>query len=234
MSRSKPANDAGPKAEAKRDDRADLLVHHLTRIRLERVDLDNLQTAAKEAKAKVTDKQATITDMFHEAKADTRLDREDIEWALNAMTGGGRRLIKHQRDRAFICEVLGYPYQPDMLPDEDKTPAEARDEIDWNTDGFLAGRRAGEPTPPKDCPERFCQAWMDGYHTGQAKNGEALTRAKVVIEARNKPIVDPSEDEEHDEEEELDEAAKRLKSSDFMKTGTAGGDDSAAETGAAA
>lgn len=228
----KAANDGGA-AQSRQQEIDDLVAHHVARIRAHQPLIDKQQAVVKEEKAKLAELQATQSDMYLEAKADTRFDREDLQWAVKALDGGGRTLLKHQRARAAICRALGYPYQAELDLDG-QVPDEARDELDWNTDGYLAGRRAAEPSPPRECPERFVQAWMAGYHKGQEVNGEQLSRAAVIIEERSQPSTAPAvEVDPEAEEAALDDQVERLRRSDFMKTG-AGEDASEAQPADAA
>ena len=75
--------------------------------------------------------------------------------------------------RARFRAWLGLPAGP-RPTDELKMPEEAKDEIAWEYEGLRAGLRADEPKPPKECPPRFHQAWLRGWHAGQARNAAAL------------------------------------------------------------
>jgi hypothetical protein len=89
------------------------------------------------------------------------------------------------------------------------------DEIDAEANGFRAGRRAADPTPPKETAPILHQSWLAGWHRGQAANGEALTKAAAVLEAREakKPGMraeDPPAEEEVTEEV-IAKKARKLK-----------------------
>lgn len=219
MPRSKTANDDGPRVDPKHQERADLLAYHMTVLTAGQLAVEREKTNVDEAKAILSEVQSDLTDKFHLAKADTRLDRKVLERALLALKNGARSLIHEREEWDFVCEALGIAYQPDMFRNP-ATPEAARDEMEWEADGYLSGRRATEFKPPEGCPPMFDQAWRRGYHRGQGANAEQLARAKSIIEERDRPSVEPAVDlTDPDNEADLDDAARALKRSGFMETG---------------
>lgn len=53
-------------------------------------------------------------------------------------------------------------------------------------DGYRAGRRADDPSPPDYVAGILHPKWMEGWHAGQAYNGEQLKRAHEIM-SRPKP-----------------------------------------------
>jgi hypothetical protein len=230
MPRSKTANDDRPATIPNKQERADLLSHHMVLLRAQEVRLASKKAELDELRAEYSEEQQTLTDLFLQAKSDTRIERQMLERALKVEKSGVRAAHKEAADWNFVCEALGYPYQPDMFG-TDATPEPAKDLLFWEAEGYLNGRRAGDPAAPKGCTGEALQAFLKGRDKGQAENGLALGRAKNVIEARATPSVEPPVDLNSEEgQEAIDDAAKKLKKSDFMKTG---GDDAGAQASAA-
>jgi hypothetical protein len=74
-------------------------------------------------------------------------------------------------------------------------------------DGYRAGRRADDPTPPSTVSPILHTDWMRGWHMGQEYNGAQLTKAHEIL-ARPKPgtmVAGTDPDETGDESDELDE-----------------------------
>lgn len=210
------ANDAAASAPAFDQARADLVVYHLNKIRQHKPLIDKAAAEVKEAKAKLSDLQQTQTDMFHQAKADTRIDRQVLERKIKQLEGGARRIVRERDEDAFLDRALGFPVQGD-LQFGDETPSEARDELEWEAEGYLAGRRGDDPTPPDGCHPRFHPAYTKGWHKGQEETQQVILRAAGIIDQRDAPNTD--EATEIDEEQELEDAVDRVRNSDFMKTG---------------
>lgn len=154
--------------------------------------------------------------MFHEAKADTRIERDTFERALKTQKAGARKAAKDRAEWDMVCEAAGLPFQLELLG-TDATPSLTKDELAWEAEGYLAGRRADDATAPEGCTGDNLQAFMRGYHKGQEENGLRLGRAQAIIDARATPQPTEAADlSGEDEEERLDEAARKLKRSGFM------------------
>lgn len=102
------------------------------------------------------------------------------------------------------------------------TPEEVRDEHDWKAEGFKAGILNKAATLPEGIPERFVQPYLQGHELG--RNDYLLTLAKNVPKPKGKTAQQVAEEAARDfkadnPEVDLDAAAKKLKNSDFMKTG---------------
>lgn len=114
----------------------------------------------------------------------------------------------------WMDQIAGLPVggQADLFA---STPVEIKDGMDWEADGYRAGMRATEPKPPSECPERFHQDWMKGYHNGQERNAWALAERGKIVDRRTdiapgKVELEPVEDD-RDEDEVIDDAARKLK-----------------------
>lgn len=100
------------------------------------------------------------------------------------------------------------------------TPEEARDEHDWEIEGYKAGLRNLPSSPPAECSPRFHQSFMRGHEMGFKSQLESLaqnapkppgvTAAEVAAQA----AADFAE--EHPEID-LDAEARKLKNSSFME-----------------
>jgi hypothetical protein len=93
--------------------------------------------------------------------------------------------------RARFREWLGLPAGR-RPTDELKMPEEAKDAIAWEYEGLRAGMRADEPKPV-EVPPRFHQAWLKGWHEGQARNVAALAYKPAPAAA---PVPEPEPEKE--------------------------------------
>lgn len=87
-------------------------------------------------------------------------------------------------------------------------------------DGYRAGRRADDPTPPSTVSPILHPDWMRGWHLGQEYNGAQLIKAHEIM-ARAKPGemvagADPDESEEGETEVDVDAEAKALRASGWV------------------
>ena len=119
---------------------------------------------------------------------------------------------RRARFRAWLGLPAGAPATDDL-------PLEVRDEQDWEAEGYRAGIRADEPKPPKECPPRFHQAWMKGWHAGQEQNTKALAfkPASVLTPApAPEPEKEPTKAELRAQEARARESLDKLgKGDDF-------------------
>lgn len=197
------------------EDRDALLVHHIGKLRAQDKIVGELREPFKAA-------QEDFTSLVNAAKADLGkgYTRKRLVGLLEDSASRLRDLAKEEEQRFHDRRALGLPTfgsseQLNLFGDEN-TPAEARDELQWEADGYLAGRRAADRDPPKGCEPRFHPTWLKGYGKGQDSNADFLRRAQEAIDARNAANAEPELDEtppadEVDEDLAVDEAARKLK-----------------------
>ncbi len=108
--------------------------------------------------------------------------KELTELLADTKVKGQRKNIEEaERRRNRFRRYCGLPVgdsetQQDL---ESRLPETKKDEFDWEADGYRAGVAGDEPTPTKDCVKAgFDQAWLKGYHNGQARNAWALSASK--------------------------------------------------------
>ena len=188
----KTANENSPVASAdSRQERVDLIAYHLASLGPKLVSVAAVKAEVdeviSEAKGRLSEAQQQLTDMFHEAKADTRIERETFERALKTQKAGARKAANDREIWDMVCEAAGIPFQLELLGD-DKTPTLSKDELAWEAEGYLAGRRAEDATAPKGCTGDSIQAFMRGYHKGQEENG---LRAWVALRRSSRPARRP-------------------------------------------
>jgi hypothetical protein len=167
-----------------REERAALLNHHVARLR-------SATLAVEKAREPLSAAQADLTAYFNEAKADLgkRYTRKKLVVYVADSVTRARDLVDEERQRAEDKADLGQPVfgvQPELFGGAE-TPQEAKDELAWEAEGYLLGRRAGERAPPEGCPPRFLQAVLRGYDKGQEENGLLMGRAGKVLASRGEP-----------------------------------------------
>lgn len=149
----------------------------------------------EEAKAVVKERQAEVDSILDRAAAQGFKKGEIRELLKDSAVKGTRKDLRETEERRVrFRRYLGLPVG-ETQADLAEIPEAAKDELDWESEGYKAGVLAEEPSPPKKCPERFHQAWMKGYHNGQARNAWALgggTGNAPKPEAA--PVVEPAAD----------------------------------------
>lgn len=212
----------GHNSKALTDEEHDaLLHHHLTKLRAHGPKIEEALAAVKELRKGQGDD-------FRLAKNDLGYSRKELEEVL-ADTAPGRRVfsvVDREKKRFRLRKsagvpVVGYEGQGDLF--DHTLPMEARNEIEWESEGFLAGRRGDDPTPPADCDPRFHGAFTKGWHVGQAQNAPLQAKAQEVLDRKKRtgslePEAPPEEPDIH---EQAAKDAKRLKNSDWMQPGPA-------------
>lgn len=170
------AGDSAPrKTKLSNEEHRQLLTHHMTRLRAKHGEIDELRAPLKEA-------QEEFTALVNEAKADLGkgYTRKYLTVLLEDTTTRLRNLLEEETRRARDRDALGLPVfgiQADLFDNEAtaKMPAEARDELHWEAEGFMRGRNGAIQQIPEGCPPRFSQAVLRGFAKGQE-----LTQADVL------------------------------------------------------
>lgn len=201
-----------PKSDAKssanttitREEHRALLNHWMGKLRLAKQEVET-------AREPLTAAQEAYTALMHEARADLGkgYTRKRLGALLEDITSRLRNLLKEEGDRFQDRVDLGLPVygtQADLFGPANASPQEAQDEIHWEADGYLFGRRGAERDPPEGCPHRFGSAFLKGYDRGQDETGrlmvEAMEAKKRLAEpaAEQKPVElnqpEPTIDEE--------------------------------------
>lgn len=132
----------------------------------------------EEAKAVVKERVADVDAILDKAVVQGFKKGEIRELLKETAVKGSRKDQQAVEERRLrFREYVGLPtgvVQPDLLD----APEAAKDEIGWELEGYKAGVLAEEPKPPQKCPERYHQAWLTGYHNGQARNAWAMSGGK--------------------------------------------------------
>lgn len=168
-------------------DHNDLLTYHLSVIREAQAAVETAKGPLTAARAKVSEKQEDETKAFNAAKAD--LGRGYTREYMNGLLVDGRKkiteLVEFEKMRARDKVAISQPVfgqQSELFPGEE-TPVEAKDELSWEAEGWLRGRRGDlEELQDRD-PPRFHQAIMRGYEKGQAETAAAVQRAMELRQA---------------------------------------------------
>lgn len=107
--------------------------------------------------------------------------------------------------------------QADLFHD---VPQAAMEELDWESVGFAAGMsdKGAYGTAPDECPPERHQAYLRGVHRATEKIAWSMAEAGVNPEKLGDTPASAVALEPEDEDEALDDAARKLKKAGFLKT----------------
>lgn len=164
-----------------------LLSHHMTKLRAKRAEVEDLRVPLKDA-------QEEFTALVNEAKADLGkgYTRKYLTVLLEDTTTRLRNLLEEETRRARDREALGLPVfgvQADLFDNAAtaKMPAEVRDEIAYEAEGYIRGRNGALESIPEGTPPRFHQAVLRGFERGQLATQEDILAAAELRKRQSEP-----------------------------------------------
>jgi hypothetical protein len=161
------------------------------------------QKVVAQKQAELDGERSQVNGFFKLISKDLGITRKDFEANVIAVLGMTEAEYAHseaKRTRLHRLAGVKVGEQLDLVDAIKDTVDEA---LQAEADGYRAGRRADDPTPPKEVASVLVQDWMRGYHAGQEFNGLQLQKAAEVL-ARPKPGEMAAAPDEEDEEEEDD------------------------------
>lgn len=188
-----------------------LLHHHLIAIR-------KLEQTARVIKATYDSAKNDVSKAMAACKGDLGFKRKDLEDLLAAldMTESEFRMAENARRERYSLAGLPIGAQLDMFAADTVGDRDAA-----RADGYRAGLRADDFVVPERIDPLFHADWQHGWSDGQAENGRRLALAIGIIEERAKPaeaaVIGDEPENEADEDEAIDEAARKLKRNGFTK-----------------
>lgn len=194
------------------DDAAALTVHYQLKITESQRALDALLVDVAAARK-------TVNGHFKRMNADLQFTRKEFQAdVLDKLNMTEVAFLNAERKRERLQRLAGLRQGEQLDFITHGLPDTVDDEIAAEADGYRAGRRADDPIPPKTIASIMVQAWMRGYHEGQAFNAKALGRAGEIVAAREAkgPGLQPGEDPDEEAEveldpEEIDKKARKLR-----------------------
>ena len=153
-------------------------------------------------------------------KHDTGIELQILDSVLKRSELSKGDMVKYAVDFHWMSEMEGLPVggQMSLIDAFENTPAEVKDELDYEADGYRAGVRGDDPSPPDYVPPRFHTNWVKGWHNGQARNAWAIGAASLAEPA---PLPDDADDDnsdrDDDDEEDIEERARRLAAGDDVE-----------------
>jgi hypothetical protein len=211
MARSNGAAAAGhnSKQPLTEDEQSALATHYELKIIEDGRKVDALMVDLKAARDKVNGHYKRMT-------ADLGFTRKEFEAEVVELGRLSEAEYASREAKRTRLHVLAGRKPGEQLSLIDKIADTVDEAIAAEAAGYRAGRRADDPTPPKEVSPVLHQDWMRGYHAGQEFNGLQLTKAAEIL-ARPKPGQmaageNPDETEE-DEDADLDAEARALKAS---------------------
>jgi hypothetical protein len=171
--------------QAREEHRA-LLNHHMGKIRA-------AAQARDLAKAPYDAACDDLTATIDEARADLgkkKYTRKRLLSYLEDISARLRNLLAEEMQRYQDRLDLGLPVygeQQELAFGGAETPQEAKDELFWEADGYLRGRRGDERKQPEECPPRFIQHSLKGWDRGQSETQLLYIEAQAAMQRRNNP-----------------------------------------------
>lgn len=176
------------KTEITDTETADLMAHFSLKIRAQR-------HIVEQRKADLEIERDALNALFSSARGELRINRKDFENVLALQDMSEAEFREHEAKRLGWMKSAGLPVGTQLeLFAENET---VDDKFDAEANGYRAGRRADDPTPPSFIAPSLRNEWMTGWHRGQEANAEALGRAAAILEKREakkvglKPTQDP-------------------------------------------
>lgn len=219
----KKADEPGHNAALTDDERADLVALFGAKIRAQRKKADV-------AKASYDVERDGVNALFSTVRGELRYTRKEFEGLLATQDMGDaeRRAAEVRRLELFRLGGLFVDAQLDLF-------SQPKDTADEKAVTYAAGKAAGLRGDDPECPGTVAAIlrpeWEHGWSDGQAELGERMLRGEAFLANRGlKADVEAADlnagsGEPEDEEADLDEAARALKRSDFMKRGAPEGAD---------
>lgn len=197
------------------EDAAALTTHYQLKILEDQRKVDALMVDLRAARG-------AVNGHFKRMTADLGFTRKEFEAEVISklnMTEAEYVASERKRDRLHRLAGLKQGEQIDLL---DHLADTVDEELAAEADGYRAGKRADDPTPPSHVAPIMHQAWMKGWHKGQEENAMQLGRAQEILAARvpaqGMEPVDPVEaDLDEDEEADELEQARKLAESGWTK-----------------
>jgi ribosome modulation factor len=144
-----------------------------------------------------------VNGLFKLVSKDLQITRKDFEANVIAVLGMSEAeylSAERKRDRLHRLAGVKTGEQIDLI---DHVLKDTVDEAQAAfADGYRAGRRADDPSPPTSLSTIFHQDWLKGWHEGQEFNALQLGKAAEIL-ARPKPgEMAPAGDGEDGEDED--------------------------------
>lgn len=215
----KPQRTGHSKTPLTREEKAALKNFHIRKLLAIAAAIETVRGPFDEAKA-------AHTAQFNQAKADLgkAYTRKRLTALLEDVGARLRDLAAEEEQRFQDRIALGLPVfgvQQDLFGGAGESlPQESKDEIAWEADGYLSGRRVDARKAPEGCPPRMDQFWLKGYDRGQEETAKLFARAGEIA----KPAAEPEQPAE-EPEFDADAQARKLKRSGFLESTEADADD---------
>lgn len=211
MARSKKTPGQGHNSEPLTDDElAALQVHYGLKIR-------SARHVAAEAKATYDTARGEVNALFKRAGADLKWTRKEFEDLLEKQDMSDAEFKHAEAKRSKRYELGGLPVgaQLDMFAGDT-----VDDKAEAHANGYRAGLRADDPTPPSNIATFLHPDWLAGWNAGQEFNAMQLAKAETILEARKPATVAlEADDEAKTDEDPADPEVIRRKANELKDSG---------------
>jgi hypothetical protein len=175
-----------PPGTITREEHRALLQHHVAKLR-------EASQAVELARAPFDAARENLTATVDEARADLgkkAYTRKRLLGFLEDMNSRLRNLLAEEQQRHQDRLDLGLPVHGEQLSlalSDANVPAEAKDELLWEAEGFLLGRQGKLNQIPEGCPPRFHQTVMKAAEAGQALTMKEVAEGMELRKKRSQP-----------------------------------------------
>lgn len=138
-----------------------------------------------EIKVPLDGAKARELELFRLAKA-KKLNREWIEGYIADMLKDTRQREDDRKRETRHRGMLNIGGQGELFPDE--APLEVKDGVYWQSEGYLAYQRGEPAKAPDTCPQRFVQAFLQGWNDGQSAQIWAMGKVTPAPEPKPEQV----------------------------------------------
>lgn len=177
------------------------------------------QRKADEAKAAYDAERTEVNSLFALVKGELKYSRKEFQEVLAAQDMSEAEFLhaETKRHARFLINGLPVGAQLDMFA----TPRDTADEAAMaEANGYRAGRRGDDPTPPKEVSPILHPDFMRGWSRGQDEVGKQFIAGQEILKARtNKGKLTAEDPDPEPEEDEADPEVVKAKARKLKAAG---------------
>lgn len=194
-------------------EKAAILTVRIAAIRAAQAEAEKADAVLKAARKKVSDAFKKTTMDVSPTYTRQFVTREILEPLDRVRLGGAE---DYEAERRFARATFRFP--EDQAQGELVLEDTAAEQARWREAGFRAGQQGLEMDAPDTCPDILVAEYEHAWADGQRALGEALIIEQQAKAAAKAPaLADPEPETDGLGDDEIDDAARKLKRSPFME-----------------